>query len=148
MSRSGAPVLAVILVTVLALPAEVRGLGGDERWRRFDLAAGPAISHLAETAPEAGSGRSRALRIPADKTRHAVGSLAGTLLGAWGLREAGMAEDDCGPWAGAAMLSVGLFKELALDRPDPRGDGSWGDAAADLAGVLAGVVLWELANGS
>ncbi len=81
-----------------------------------------------------------------DKARHFGLSLVGSLGLAAGLRSEGMADSDCPGWAGASMFSLGVFKEVALDRHHPGSAASWRDAAADLAGVLAGGLIWTLAD--
>jgi uncharacterized protein YfiM (DUF2279 family) len=81
-----------------------------------------------------------------DKAKHFGLSLAGSLgLAAW-LRSRGMAESDCPGWAGASMFSLGVFTEVAFDRHRPGSAASWKDAAADLAGVVAGGLIWITAD--
>jgi hypothetical protein len=81
-----------------------------------------------------------------DKLKHAGYSFAGTLAGASVLGSLGMAEGDRGVWAGASVLCVGLFKEIAMDRGNPGSVASWRDAVANLVGVVAAGVAWELAE--
>ena len=92
----------------------------------------------------AGSGRD--IWFARDKAKHAGFSFLGTLgLAAW-LRYEGMAESDCPGWAGGTVFSLGLFKEVAMDRHDPRSRASWQDAVANLAGVLGAGLIWGLAE--
>jgi len=82
--------------------------------------------------------------IAGDKALHTGFSLVGTLLGGRWLCDRGMRDEDCPAWAGASVLCLGAFKELALDRSRSGGRASWRDFVADAVGVLGAWWIWNL----
>ncbi len=77
-----------------------------------------------------------------DKAKHLGVSFVASLgLAVW-LRDRGMAESDCAGWAGSAVFSLGVFKEVALDRHHPPSKASWQDVAANLVGVACAGLVW------
>ena len=111
-------------------------------------ADGDASVSGAGTARTAAAGTSGTAErwLARDKLKHAGYSFAGTLAAASTLGSLGMAEEDSPVWAGASVLCLGLFKEIAMDLGNPRSVASWRDVVANLVGVVAAGVAWELAE--
>jgi len=120
--------------------AEVHGRVARVGSGREGWFAGRAAEHLAV--------RSRESWFARDKAKHAGFSFLGTLGVAGWLRHEGMAESDCTGWAGGTVFSLGLFKEVAMDRHDSGSRASWQDVVANLAGVLGAGLIWGLAGES
>lgn len=112
---------------------------------RLGFLPGSGLLRGAADKRAGGSGESWFAR---DKALHLGFSLVGTLGGGLALKALGMADDDCPVWAGASVLALGVFKEIALDGHGARGRASWRDFVVDLAGVVGAWFVWQAASES
>jgi uncharacterized protein YfiM (DUF2279 family) len=150
----GRPLAGIAVLVIVSAVSELHGQGLLEsgRERRFDPPGAlgatriwwPPVWRLGEQGLQVETLYSRGDRwVARDKAQHLGWSLAGTLAAAAAFSSLGMAECDCGPWAGGSILSLGIFKEIAVDMNRPGSRSSWQDVVANLTGVIGGWLIWE-----